>query len=458
MQLAELLRRGVLLPQSRIGVTTVVTAGARSADAVGRDAYELIRRLFPLCRSLTGDGVRATFDVLEDEIPITRTEVPSGTKVFDWTVPDEWSIRDAYIAAPDGTRVVDFRRSSLHVVSYSEPVRTTLPLEQLRSHLFTLAEQPDVVPYRTSYYERTWGFCLSHRQLLDLRPGEYEVVIDSTLEPGHLCYAELVIEGEEEGEVLVSTYVCHPSLANDNLSGIAVSAMLARELLDKRLRYTYRFLFAPGTIGPIAWLHGNRDVLDRIEHGLTLSCIGDGGDFTYKRSRRGDAEVDQAMETVLRDSGAPHRVLPWEPWCGDERQFCSPGFDLPVGCLMRTPHGEFAGYHTSADGLERIRPESLGEAVDVSLEVVEVLQTNRRYTNLSPYGEPQLGRRGLYRSAGGAVATPDDERALLWVLNQSDGSSTLLDIAHASGLRYPVVRRAAERLERAGLLSSKGGE
>jgi aminopeptidase-like protein len=433
-------------------VTTVITAAARETDAIGRDAYALMRRLFPLCRSLTGSGVRATFDILEEEIPLQRTEIPSGTRVFDWIVPDEWNIRDAYIANADGVRVVDFRRSSLHVVSYSEPVRTTLPLEALRERLHTLPDQPDVVPYRTSYYDRTWGFCLSHRQLMELPPGDYEVVIDSTLEPGHLSYAELVIEGEGEGEVLVSTYVCHPSLANDNLSGIAVATMLARELLDRPLRHTYRFLFAPGTIGPLAWLHQNRDRLDRIEHGLTVSCIGDDGDFTYKRSRRGDAAVDRAMEIVLRDSGAPHRVLPWEPWGGDERQFCSPGFNLPMGCLMRTPHGEFAGYHTSADGLERIRPESLAEAVETCLELVDVLETNRSFRNLSPYGEPQLGRRGLYRSAGGAVETPDDERALLWVLNQSDGGATLLDIARESGLRYAVVRRAAERLQGAGLL------
>jgi aminopeptidase-like protein len=434
-------------------VTTALTRPASDTEATGREALELMRRLFPLCRSLTGDGVRATFDVLEEEIPITRTEVPSGTRVFDWIVPDEWNLRDAYIASPDGTRVVDLLRSTLHVVSYSAPVRTTMPLEELRDRLHTLPEQPDVVPYRTSYYERTWGFCLSHRQLLELEPGEYEVVIDSTLEPGHLSYAELEVPGEGEGEVLVSTYVCHPSLANDNLSGIAVATMLAKRLLECRPRHTYRFLFAPGTIGPLVWLHRNRDRLDRVKHGLTLSCIGDGGNLTYKRSRRGEAQVDRAMEIVLRDSGAPHRVLPWEPWGGDERQFCSPGFDLPVGTLMRTPHGEFDGYHTSADSLERIRPESLEEAVDTCLELVDVLDSDRRYTNLSPYGEPQLGRRGLYRTAGGAVATPDDERALLWVLNQSDGASSLLDVARISGLGYRVIRRAAERLEETGLLA-----
>jgi aminopeptidase-like protein len=429
-------------------------AGSRPQDSAGVDALELVRRLFPICRSLTGDGVRQTFDVLEEHIPLQRREIASGTQVFDWNVPQEWNIREAHITAPDGTRIVDFQRLNLHVVGYSEPVRATLPLEALRERLHTLPDQPDLIPYRTSYYERTWGFCLSHRQLEQLEPGDYEVVIDSTLEPGSLCYAELEVEGSGDEEVLLSTYVCHPSLANDNLSGIAVATLLAKRLLERELRHSYRFVFAPGTIGPLAWLHDNRDRLDRIRHGLTFSCIGDGGDLTYKRSRRTHAEIDEAMEIVLRDRGEAHRILPWEPWGGDERQFCSPGFDLPLGSLMRTPHGEFAGYHTSADGVELIRPESLAGAVEAGLQVVDVLETNRRFTNLSPYGEPQLGKRGLYRSAGGAVATPDDERALLWVLNLSDGNSTLVDVARRSGLRYAVVRRAAERLEQAGLLTT----
>jgi aminopeptidase-like protein len=429
-------------------------AHSRPLDSAGGDALELVRRLFPICRSLTGDGVRQTFDVLEEQIPLRRREIASGTKVFDWNVPQEWNIREAHITAPDGTRIVDFQRLNLHVVGYSEPVRATLPLEALRERLHTLPDQPDLIPYRTSYYDRTWGFCLSHRQFEQLEPGEYEVVIDSTLEPGSLSYAELEVEGSGDEEVLLSTYVCHPSLANDNLSGIAVTTMVAKRLLERELRHSYRFVFAPGTIGPLAWLHDNRDRLDRIRHGLTFSCIGDGGDLTYKRSRRTHAEIDEAMEIVLRDRGDAHRILPWEPWGGDERQFCSPGFDLPLGSLMRTPHGEFAGYHTSADGLDLIRPESLAGAVEACLQVVDVLETNRRFTNLSPYGEPQLGKRGLYRSAGGAVATPDDERALLWVLNLSDGNSTLVDVARRSGLRYAVVRRAAERLGQAGLLTT----
>ena len=417
-------------------------------DSIGIEAYQLMERLFPICRSLTGDGVRKTFDVLEEIVPLARTELESGSPVFDWFVPDEWNIREAHITGPQGQRVVDFNNSTLHVVSYSEPVRATLSLERLSERLHTLPEQPELIPYRTSYYSRTWGFCLSHEQLLALEPGEYEVVIDSTLEPGHLTFAESRIEGSDPdaGDVLVSTYACHPSLANDNLSGIAVSALLARELAKLSPRHTYRFLFAPGTIGPLSWLRENHGTLDRIRHGLALSCIGDAGNLTYKRSRRETADVDLAMETVLRESGAPHRILPWDPWGGDERQFCSPGFNLPVGTLMRTPHGEFDGYHTSADGLDRIRPESLSGAVSTCLQVFEILETNARYVNLSPYGEPQLGRRGLYRPMGGAVSSPDSERAMLWVLNLSDGQHSLLEIARRAAIPYTTVQRAAAQL------------
>ncbi len=432
----------------------MATGTALSGDReLEHQADELMGRLFPLCRSLTGAGVRATLEILRDYIPLTCSEVPSGTRVFDWTVPDEWNIRDAYIAAPDGTRVVDFRRSNLHVVSYSEPVRTTLSLEELRPRLHTLPDKPDVVPYRTSYYERTWGFCLSHRQLLEFEPGDYEVVIDATLAPGHLTYGELELKGHSEDEILISTYVCHPSLANDNVSGIVVATMLAQQLARQPRRHSYRFVFAPGTIGPLAWLDRNRHRLHQIRHGLTVACVGDDGPFTYKRSRRGDADIDRAAEIALRDLGSPHRVVEFEPWGGDERQFCSPGFDLPLGALSRTAHAADPANHTSADGLDHVQAASLGASVRACLAIVEVLETNRACINLSPHGEPQLGRRGLYRSAGGAVARPEDESALLWVLNLSDGSRTLLDIAARSGLAYDTVRRAAERLEEAGLLT-----
>ncbi len=278
-------------------------------------------------------------------------------------------------------------------------------------------------------------------------------MIDSTLAPGHLTFADLTVEGSTADEVLLSTYCCHPSLANDNLSGIAVLTMVAKELAQRDLRHTYRFVFAPGTIGPLSWLHCNRDRLDRVVHGLSVSCIGDAGSHTYKRSKDHGAAINRAVETVLRDSGKPFTLEEWEPWGGDERQFNSPGFNLPVGTLMRTPHGGFDGYHTSADNLDRISPDSLEESVQTCLDVIDVLETNRTMINLSPYGEPQLGKRGLYRSAGGAVSSPDDERALLWVLNQSDGSASLLDIADRSGIAYPIVRRAAQRLEQVDLLA-----
>ena len=445
---------------SAAGATSVLPEGERRTERqfgtereLGEQAHELMRRLFPLCRSLTGAGVRATFEVLKEYIPLTSREVPSGTRVFDWTVPDEWNIRDAYVAAPDGTRVIDFRRSNLHVVSYSEPVRARLSLEELRPRLHTLPDRPDVVPYRTSYYERSWGFCLSHRQLLELEPGEYEVVIDATLAPGHLTYAELWLEGQIEDEILISTYVCHPSLANDNLSGIVGATMLAHQLMRQPRHHSVRFLFAPGTIGPLCWLDRNRDHLEKIRHGLTIACIGDDGPFTYKRSRRGDAEIDRAAEIALRDMGNPFELVEFEPWGGDERQFCSPGFDLPFGALARTAHSAHAVNHTSDDGLDQIQPASLQASVRACLAIIELLETNRACVNLSPYGEPQLGRRGLYRSAGGSVARPEEEQALLWVLNLSDGSRTLFDIATRSGLPYDTVRRAAGRLEAAGLLS-----
>ncbi len=397
--------------------------------------------LYPICRSITGEGVRETFGILGREVPLEITEVPSGTQVFDWTLPPEWNIRDAWIAAPDGTRVVDFRRSNLHVLGYSVPVRTRLSLGELREHLFTHPENPDWIPFRTSYYEENWGFCLSRRQLEQLPEGEYEAVIESSLSDGSVTYAEASIGGEVADEVLFSTYVCHPSLCNDNLSGVVLTATLAKYLRPMPLRYSYRFLLGPGTIGPLCWLWKNEADLGRIRHGLVLSCAGDPGPLTYKQSRRGDAEIDLAAANVVREAGGS--TIPFEPWGGDERQFCSPGFDLPVGALSRTPADRFPGYHSSADDVELVRPEALADSFRHCLEIVEVLETNASYVNLNPKGEPQLGKRGLYRSIAGGSS---NEAALLWVLNLSDGQHSLLDISDQSGLPYARLREAAEAL------------
>ena len=313
------------------------------ADDVGRDMHELVRELFPICRSITGNGLRRTLELIGERVPLEITEVPSGTQVLDWTVPQEWNLDDAWIEGPDGERVVDLRDSNLHVLGYSVPVRERLPLAELKEHLFSLPEHPDWIPFRNSYYSPNWGFCLQHRRLVTLPEGEYEVCIDSTLEDGSLTYGEAFVRGETKDEVLVSGYADHPSMANDNLSGVALMTTLAQHLAGMRLRYSYRFLFSPGTIGPITWLARNEEQLERVKHGLVCLCVGDPGPLTYKKSRRSDAEVDRAARLVLRDSGEPFEVHEWEPWGGDERQFNSPGFDLPVGTLTRSAPGQLPG-------------------------------------------------------------------------------------------------------------------
>jgi aminopeptidase-like protein len=419
----------------------------------GEELYELVAELYPLCRSITGDGVRRTLEVVGRQIDLDVHEVPTGTQVLDWTVPREWNIRDAWVANAAGERVIDFRASNLHVVSYSVPVRATLPLAELRRHLFTLPEHPDWVPYRTSYYSESWGFCASQRLVDSLPDGDYEVCIDATLADGHLTYGEHLVPGETTDEVLVSCHVCHPSLANDNLSGIAVASRLARAVGRSQPRYSYRFLFIPGTIGAITWLARNRERTDRIRHGLVLACVGDPGPLTYKRSRRGDAEIDRVLTHVLRRSGGPHEIVEFSPYGYDERQFCSPGFNLPVGCLSRTPYARYPEYHTSADDLELVRPESLEDTFGTCWEAIGVLEANRRYRNLSPYGEPQLGRRGLYGPIGGRSDAEEGQMAMLWVLNLSDGGHTLLDVAERSGLPFALILEAARGLEAAGLLA-----
>jgi aminopeptidase-like protein len=418
----------------------------------GGKAYATIESLYPICRSITGEGVRQSLRLLQNTIPVELHEVPSGTQVFDWTVPKEWNIRDAYIKDATGERVVDFQRSNLHVLNYSVPVHRTISLEDLRPHLFTLPESPDWIPYRTSYYRETWGFCLSHRQLERMQAGEYEVCIDATLEPGCLSYGEYRIQGATDDEVLISCHACHPSLCNDNLSGMTTAARLARLLNGVSLRYSYRFVWIPGTIGSITWLARNESILPRIKHGLVLSCLGDSGPFTYKRSRRGDAEVDRAFEHLLRHCGHDFQLLDFAPYGYDERQYCSPGINLPVGCFMRTPNGQYPQYHTSADDLTLVTPASLAESLLLLLRVIQVFEENGRYLNLSPKCEPQLGRRGLYRQMGGTNDTAAREMALLWVLNLSDGHHDLLDIAVRAGIPFEEVGNAASALRGAGLL------
>lgn len=413
-----------------------------SADEAGREMHDLAREVFPLPRSLTGDGVRATLAALGRDVPIELVETPTGTQVFDWLVPREWNVREAWIEAPGGRRIVDLADSPLHVLGYSVPVDATLSLTELREHLHT-HDDPDLVPYRTSYWAETWGFCLRGRTLDALPDGDYRVRIDSTLEPGSLTYGEAVVPGASEDEVLVSTHVCHPALANDNLSGVVLLWALARALSGQRLRHTYRFLWGPGTLGPLCWLARNADRVGRIRHGLAVASAGDPGPLTYKRSRRGDTTIDRAAAHVLRTSDDASTVVDWAPYGGDERQFCSPGFDLPVGALSRTPADAFPEYHSSADDLDFVQAWALGDSFRRIVEIVDILESDGTYVNRSPFGEPQLGRRGLYRSVGGGTSR---EMALLWSLSLCDGSRTLLDVAERSGLPFAAIREAARLL------------
>jgi aminopeptidase-like protein len=414
--------------------------------------YSLVAALFPICRSITGDGVRESLRMLQRTVSLRISEVPSGTPVFDWIVPREWNIHEAWVKGPAGEVIIDFKRSNLHVLNYSVPFHGRVSLDELKRHLHSLPDQPSLIPYRTSYYKEDWGFCLSHDELQQLLPGEYEVHVSSSLEDGALTYAEHVVAGASEDEVLVSCHCCHPSLCNDNVSGMVLSATLARLLAEMRPRHTYRFLFVPGTIGSITWLARNESQVNRIKHGLVVACVGDPGAMTYKRSRRGDAEIDRAVEHVLGHSGKPFSVRDFTPYGYDERQYCSPGFDLSVGSLTRTPHGEYPEYHTSGDDLGFITPAALVESLRRYLEVFEVLEGNGAYLNLSPKCEPQLGRRGLYDALGGRSHTRTFQMAMLWVLNFSDGHHTLLSIAERAEVPFHVVLAAAAMLEANGLL------
>jgi aminopeptidase-like protein len=422
-------------------------------SSLGAEMHARMRELYPICRSITGDGVRRTLLLLQGIAPLTIHEVPTGTRVFDWVVPREWNLRAARLVGPGGEVVADSDELNLHILNYSVPFRGKVSRQELESHLHSLPDRPTLVPYRTSYYKEDWGFCITHDARLRLPQGDYEVLVDTTLEDGSLSYGEIVIPGAVPEEVLVSTHCCHPSLANDNAAGLVLAATLARCLGDLALRYTYRFLFVPGTIGSITWLALHEEGARRISHGLVAACVGDPGQLTYKRSRRGSAVIDRAVVHVLQHSGEPYQVRDFTPYGYDERQYCSPGFDLPVGSLTRTPHGEYPEYHTSGDTPELVRPERMVDTLRRYLEVFEVLEGNRPYVNLSPRCEPQLGKRGLYSTTGGSSHAVPDQLALLWVLNLSDGSHTLLDVAERARLPFPKVRRAAEALERVGLLA-----
>lgn len=425
-------------------------------SVIGEALHAHCRALFPICRSITGPGLRTTLRYIADRIPLTLKEVPTGTPVLDWVAPNEWTPRSGWIKRLNGETVVDFAWNSLHLLQYSHAVDRVLSLDELQKHLYSLPEQPELIPYRTAYYSNTWGFCLAHRVREQMRDEAYQVFIDADLAPGSVCFGECVLPGEQADEVLISVHCCHPSLANDNLSGLSLALELAQMLAARPRCFTWRFLFIPGTIGSLAWLAANRSRVDRIRHGLVLSCLGDAGAFHYKSSRRGDAPIDRIVAHVLRHEAPGNQLLPFIPYGYDERQYCSPGFNLPVGCLMRSPNGTFPEYHTSADNLDFVRPEQLARSWRVLERIVEVIERDTCLRSAAPYGEPQLGRRGLYAPIGGTGPGGSDrgfdQMTLLWVLNLADGEHTLLDMAERSGQPFAAIRAAADAAEAAGLL------
>lgn len=422
-------------------------------QGLGWEMYNWVRDLFPVCRSITGEGVRTTLTYLQKLLPgLTIEAVPSGSRAFDWTVPDEWNVRDAYIADASGNRVVDFRRHSLHLVGYSEPFEGTLTLDELQPHLFSLEDQPDAIPYVTSYYQRRWGFCLSHRQRQGLRPGRYRVVVDTSLAPGVLNYGELRVPGETSDEVFFSTYVCHPSMANNELSGPAVVAALGRWLqsLPNR-RLSYRLVFVPETIGALVYLSRHLDALKKnVIAGFNVTCVGDERCYSFLPSRRGDTLADRVALHVLRHQVGDFRRYTYLDRGSDERQYCSPGADLPVASIMRSKYGTYPEYHTSLDDLSLVTPVGLEGSLRLYQACVEILEHNRCY-QVTCIGEPQLGRRGLYptlsqRNSANAV------RTLMNLVAYADGQRDLLTIAETIGVYASELVPLAERLHRAGLL------
>ena len=426
-----------------------------AAGNVGQELLAFATELYPICRSITGNGLRDTLRRVGRRIPLRIHEVPSGTRVFDWQVPPEWNIEGASIRGPDGRTVVDFRNHNLHVVNYSEPVDTRLDLEELRRHLHVHANNPDWIPYRTSYYTRNWGFCLPRRQLESLPRGQYRVVVSSRLEPGSLSYGEFRQRGASRDEVLLFTHACHPSLANDNTSGLAVATRLAGWLAAEPRRFSYRIVFAPGTIGSLCWLKRNESGLARVRHGLVIGLLGDAAPLTYKSSRLGTAETDAIARQVLEEFAPDTRFRAFEPYGYDERQLCSPGFDLPVGRLTRSVNDGYPQYHSSGDDLGLLSADALARSFAACQRLIEAFEGNRHYLNLSPKGEPRLGKRGLYGAVGGQ-SPASRELAMLWVLSQSDGRHSLLDIAAKSKLGFNAIRSAAAELEKAKLLRPSG--
>jgi aminopeptidase-like protein len=427
---------------------------SQNSESIGNEMHNLMKELFPICRSITGNGVRDTLKILQTHIPISVYEIPSETKVFDWKIPKEWNIHDAYVIDPKGKKIIDFKKSNLHVVSYSIPIHKKMSLSELKPHLHTIPEIPDAIPYRTSYYDEDWGFCMKYNDFQKLEDGEYEIMIDSSLENGFLTYGEFFKQGELKDEFLISCYICHPSMCNDNLSGTVLATFLAKILQKIKTKFSYRILFIPETIGAITWLFENEKNLNLIKYGLVATCLGDSGTLTYKKTRDGNHDIDKISEYILEQSNQKYTVLDFFPIGSDERQFCSPGFNLPVGSLVRTGYGQFSEYHTSKDDLNFVKANFLADTFSKYCQIINLVENNEKYINLNPKCEPQLGKRNLWNSLGGQRTAYGEKNAsaIFWILNQSDGTKTLLDIAIKSKIDFNVLKTIADNLVKQNLL------
>lgn len=424
----------------------------------------LLKSLFPICRSITGNGVRETFRILGEFIDFNIKEYPTGLQCFDWKIPKEWNIKDAYIKDPDGNKIVDFQKSNIHVVNYSEAVHKKIGFDELKKKIYTLPDLPDAIPYRTSYYNKKWGFCMAHKDFLNLKQeGEYEVLIDSSLENGSLTLGECSIQGESKEEILVSSYCCHPSMVNDNLSGPIVQALLYRELKKrKKLKYSYRFVLVPETIGPIVYLSQHQEIVNNIVGGFVLTTCGGPGDFGVKRSFLGNHIVDKAVLETFREYGISFINYDFRPDGSDERQYSSPGFRIPVCTISKDKYYEYDYYHTSLDNLDFVPPENLLKTLKLYLSAIDKIESNEKYLSLSPYGEVQLGKRGLYPQTGGGqhqsalgsehqeedffIKYIDEVDAICWFLFLADGSNSLFDMAERSKVPFEQLKEIANKL------------
>lgn len=427
-----------------------------------REAEEIERyfdRLWPIMRSIMGPGVRESHEILKEIIPLEQFEVPTGTEVFDWEVPQEWRFKEAYVITPDGRKILDASINTLHLVNYSTPFRGTVTRQELENHLHSCPDLPEAIPYVTSYYSPVWGFCISQNERNQLPDGEYQVIIDTELVDGSLTLSECVLPGETGQEVFFSAYTCHPSLANNELSGPLVAAFLYRRLAAlPRRRMTYRFAFTTETIGTLCYLHKRGELLkERMIAGYLFSCIGDSGAFTYKGSQKENTLSDRAATYVLnKTSVSPPKFVAFDPVDGsDDRQYCSPGFDLPIGTISRTMYNQYPEYHTSLDNKDYVSFKALSESVDTCFDICRTLEANAIYERVNPHGEPRLGKRGLYPEMRIKQELDEMVSAMLWVCNMANGSHDLLSIAEKSGLSIDTLDNAAKQCLEKGVLRSK---